>query len=70
MQKKCFNQLLFFSDQLLDVIKEERRLKSNFTQKNNEKKEIKENTEKEKDEELDKDFTDLWSFRSKKNQKL
>jgi len=45
-------------------------LKSNFTQKNNEKKEIKENTEKEKDDELDKDFTDLWSFRSKKNQKL
>ena len=40
-------------------------MRTNFTQKNNEKKEIKEDdTEKEKDEKLDKDFTDLWSFRS------
>ena len=46
-------------------------MRTNFTQKNNEKKEIKEDdTEKEKDEKLDKDFTDLWSFRSKKTQKL
>ena len=33
-------------------------------------KEIKEDTKKEKDENLDKDFKDLWSFRSKKNQRL
>jgi len=44
-------------------------MKTNFSKGKKEKNKIK-NDDKLEDTELDKNFTDLWSFRSKKRQKL
>lgn len=44
-------------------------MKSNFKRKDKEEKETK-NPEKIEEEKIGNDFTDLWSFRSKRRQKL